>query len=96
MSLFMLGYGGSFLPAAWSYPSEVVCAAKSVYQNVLGWIATSIVTSVPPIIAAAMPGNNVYPLFFFFGAYGIFGFTYIYLKLIESKGRTYEKIISLY
>jgi hypothetical protein len=86
----MIVYGGSFLPVSWSYPSEIVAAEQSVIPNVIGWIATAIVTSIPPIVVGAMPNGNAYPLFIFFGCYGIFGVIMIYLKLIESKGKTYE------
>ncbi len=96
MCLYMVAYGGSFLPVSWSYPSEIVAAEQTLIPNVIGWIGTSIVTSVPPIIIGAMPDHNAFPLFFFFGGYAIFGFTVIYLKLIESKGLTYEEIISKY
>ena len=82
MSLYMLVYGASFLPVSWSYPSEIIPAEQAVYANVFGWIATSIVVSVPPIVVGAMPGNNAYPLFFFFGAYGIFGSTIAYFKFV--------------
>jgi hypothetical protein len=55
-----------------------------------GWIATSIVVSCPPIIKAAMPDGNTYPIFLFFGIYGIFGTIVLYKWLVETKGKTYE------
>ena len=54
------------------------------------WLSLWIVVSVPPIVVGAMPDNNAYPLFFFFGFYGLIGFIYLYLKMVETKGRTYE------
>jgi MFS family permease len=89
-------YGATFLPVSWSYPSEIIPAESAVYANIFGWIATTIVVSVPPIVTGAMPNHNAYPLFFFFGFYGIFGTIYIYMKLVESKGRTYEEIVKEY
>ncbi len=85
----MLIYGGTFLPVSWSYVSEIVPPQEVVVLNVIGWIATWIVTTVPPIIKGIMPGNNTYPCFFFFGTCGIIGTTYAYFKMVESKGRSY-------
>lgn len=96
MSLFMLLYGATFLPVSWSYPSEIIPAEQAVFANTLGWIATCIVVSVPPIIVGAMPDHNAYPLFFFFGIWGVFGSLYVFCSMVESKGRTYEEIIKEY
>lgn len=93
MALYMAAYGASFLPSSWSYPSEIMPANKSILPNAAGWIATAIVTSVPPIIVGAMPDHNAYPLFIFFGTYGIFGFTILFMYMVESKNKTYEEII---
>jgi hypothetical protein len=78
---------------AWSVPSEIIPADVAIYANVPGWIATSIVVTCPPIIAGDMPNGNVYPLFFFFAAYGIFASIVLYKYLVETKGKTYEQII---
>jgi len=67
-----------------------MAAEQSLFPNIMGWIATSIVTSVPPIIVGIMPNNNAYPLFLFFGVYSIFGLVVLAMKMVESKGRTYE------
>lgn len=96
MALYMAVYGLTFLPSAWAYPSEVMPANKSVLPNAAGWIATAIVTSVPPIIVGIMPNHNAYPLFIFFGVYGIFGFTILFMYMVESKNKTYEEIIKEY
>ena len=96
MAIYMIIYGASFLPVSWSYPSEIIPAEQAVFANTFGWIATSIVVSVPPIIVGIMPGNNAYPLFFFFGAYSTFGSLALYFKMVESKGRTYEEIVKEY
>jgi hypothetical protein len=86
----MATYGISFLPTAWSYPSDILAPEQTLIPNVVGWIATTIVTTIPPIVVGAMPGHNAYPLFFFFSAYCIFGLVIIVWKMVESKGRTYE------
>jgi hypothetical protein len=54
------------------------------------------VTIVPPLVVGAMPNHNSYPLFFFFGLCGIVSSVIIYLKMVESKGRTYEQIVAKY
>jgi len=90
MSIYMALYGGSFLPISWSYPSEIMTADQSLVPNILGWIATAIVTSVPPIVVGIMPNHNAWPLFVFFGFYGVFGLLVLIWKMVESKNRTYE------
>jgi hypothetical protein len=62
--------------------------------NIIGWVCVAIVTSVPPLVVGAMPENNAYPLFFFFGAYGIFAYIILHLWMKESKGLTYEQVIA--
>ncbi len=93
MCAFMALYGSTFLPIAWAVPSEIIPPHEAVYANVPGWLATSLTITVPPIIKEAMPDNNTYPLFFFFGGYGIFGSMMLYLFLVETKGKTYEEIV---
>lgn len=93
MCIYMLLYGATCLPVAWSVPSEIIPADEAIYANIPGWIATSVVVTCPPIISAAMPNGNSYPLFFFFGAYGIFASIVLYKWLVETKGKTYEQII---
>jgi hypothetical protein len=39
--------------------------------NITGWVCLTIVTMIPPLVVGAMPDNNAYPLFIFFGYYGI-------------------------
>lgn len=72
MSIYMFLNGGAVLTAAYSYPSEILAPEVAFIPNTLGWLALAIVTSVPPIIVGLMPENNAYPLFLFFGGYGIF------------------------
>ncbi len=74
--------GACILTMGWSYPSEVLSPDVTMIPNILGWIGLSIVTSVPPLIVGIMPENNAYPLFFFFGGYGIFAviILFIYMK----------------
>lgn len=93
MCVYMLFFGSTFFPVSWSVPSEIIPPEEAVYANVPGWIATSIVVSCPPIVKAAMPDGNVYPIFLFFGVYGIFGTIVLYKWLVETKGKTYEQII---
>lgn len=61
--------------------------------NIIGWICISIVTSIPPLVVGLMPDNNAYPLFLFFGGYGIFALFILKIWMKESKGLTYEQII---
>jgi len=59
----------------------------------MNWIALAISTLVPPLISGSMPDNNPYPVFIFFGLYGIIGFVRVRLKLKESDGFSYNEII---
>ena len=93
MCVYMLFFGSTFFPVSWSVPSEIIPSKDAIYANVPGWIATSIVVSCPPIIQAHMHDGNVYPIFLFFGAYGIFGSIILYKWFVETKGKTYEQII---
>jgi len=49
--------------------------------NIIGWIATSLVTSVPPLVVGAMPNGNAYPLFIFFAAYGLFAYVLLHFYM---------------
>ncbi len=79
MSIYMALYGGNILTVCYSYPSEVMAPHMAVYPNIMNWIALTLVTSVPPIIVGAMPDNNAYPLFFFFGGFGIIATIVIFI-----------------
>lgn len=85
--------GGTIYTVGFSYPSEVLAPKLAFLPNILGLIGLTIVTSVPPLVVGAMPGNNAYPLFIFFGCYGIFAFVILILYMKESKGLTYKQII---
>jgi hypothetical protein len=75
------------------YPSEVIPANVALIPNLVHWLGLAIATLVPPLIAGAMPNNNTYPIFIFFGIYGIFAFTHVFNSLKESDGKTYNEII---
>ena len=89
MSIFMALYGGNILTIAWGYPSEILTPKVTMIPNIIGWIATSLVTSVPPLVVGAMPNGNAYPLFIFFAVYGLFAYVILHFYMIESKGKTY-------
>jgi MFS family permease len=86
-------FGGAFICQSWAYPSEIIPASKALVPNIVNWIALSISTLVPPIIAGIMPDNNPYPVFIFFGMYGFFGLIHVWRVLRESDGHTYLEII---
>lgn len=93
MCIYMAVYGASFISPIWSYPSEVIPASQALVPNVVHWLALAISTLVPPVITGIMPGNNAYPVFLFFGVYGIIGFIHVFKTMKESDGKSYNEII---
>ena len=67
--------------------------SQSLIPNIIHWIALAIATLVPPLVAGAMPNNNSYPVFLFFGFYGLISFFHIFRHLRESDGKSYNEII---
>jgi len=57
--------------------------------NIIGWIATAMVTSIPPLVVGAMPNGNAYPLFIFFGVYGFLSYFPLQFFMVESKDKSY-------
>ena len=53
----------------------------------------SFATLIPPLISGAMPNDNPWPVFIFYGVYTLIGFLHIKVKLQESDGKTYMEII---
>jgi hypothetical protein len=89
----MVVYGASYISPIWAYPSEIIPAKKALLPNIVHWISLATSTLIPPIIARTMPNNNSYPVFFFFGLYGLFSLMHIIPFLRESDGLTYNEII---
>ena len=58
--------------------------------NIMSWSALAVSTLVPPLITGIMPDNNPFPVFIFFGLYGIIGFVHVRVKLKESDGFSYN------
>jgi hypothetical protein len=77
----MIIYGAAFVSPIYAYPSEVIPASEALFSNIMHWVALSISTLVPPLVSKVMPHSNPYPVFFFFGIYGVFGFIHIYRYL---------------
>lgn len=96
MIIYMMIYGGSFISPIWSYPSEVIPASETIIPNIVHWTALALEILIPPLIAGKMPNNNAYPVFFFFGIYGIFGFIHVFRCLRQTDGLTYNEIIKSY
>jgi len=69
MALFMIPCGGGLNAIVYTYPSELVAANLGKYTSAMSWVASALVTIVPPYVVAAMPGNLAYPMFFFFAFY---------------------------
>jgi hypothetical protein len=93
MCLFMIPYGGAFNSPIWAYPSEIVPASQMLGPSLTHWAALALSTLIPPLVMGAMPNNNPYPIFFFYGTVTIFGFIHMYRSLRESDGYTYDQII---
>lgn len=93
MCLFMAVYGVSFISPIWSYPSEIIPASQALLPNIVNWLALALSTLIPPLVTGAMPNNNSYPVFLFFGIYGFLSFFHIFRHLRESDGKSYNEII---
>jgi hypothetical protein len=78
MIIYMIVYGGSFISPIWSYPAEVIPASQAVIPNIVHWTALALEILIPPLIAGGMPNHNAYPVFFFFGIYGLFAFIHVF------------------
>jgi len=89
----MVIYGGSFIAPIWAYPSEIVPASQSLMPNIFHWIALALSTLIPPLVMKVMPDNNPYPVFLFFGIYGLLSLIPVVRYLRESDGLTYKEII---
>ena len=93
MCVYMAVYGVGFISPIWAYPSEVIPAAQQLPANILHWITTAFTMLIPPLVASFMPRNNPYPVFIFFGIYGLIGFAHVRSTLRESNGLTYKQIV---
>jgi hypothetical protein len=93
MCIYMAIYGLGFLSPIWSYPSEVIPANKAMSANILQWVTLAICLLVPPLITGSNNGNP-FPVFFFFGIYGLIGFIHVRATIRESSGLTYKQLIS--
>ena len=93
MCIYMAIYGVAFISPIWAYPSEVIPAAQQLPANILHWLSLAFSMLVPPLVSSVMPGNNPYPVFIFFGIYGLIGFVHVRSTLKETNGLTYKQII---
>lgn len=93
MCFYMAVYGVAFISPIWAYPSEVIPASQQLPANILHWLSLSFSMLVPPLVSSFMPRSNPYPVFIFFGVYGIIGFIHVRSTLRESNNRTYKEII---
>ena len=81
MSIFMAIYGVAFISPIWAYPSEVIPAAQQLPANILHWLSLSFSMLIPPLVSSFMPGNNPWPVFVFFGVYGVIGLVHVRMVL---------------
>ena len=77
MCIFMIIFGGAFINQNWAYPSEVIPASESRIPNIVHWLTLSTANLVPPLVSGAMPNNNPFPVFIFFGIYCFIGFIHV-------------------
>lgn len=83
MAVFMIPCGGGLNAIVYAYPSELVPPSMGKYTSAMSWLASAIVSVVPPYVVGAVPGNLAYPMFFFFAFYlGIVSF--INIRLLPS------------
>lgn len=92
MCMYMAIYGLGFLSPIWSYPSEVIPAGRAMPANILQWATLAICLLIPPLISGLNNGNP-FPVFFFFGIYGLLGFIHVRSTIRESNGLTYKQLI---
>jgi hypothetical protein len=69
MSIFMVPCGAGLTSVIWSYPSELVGPAHGKYSSLLSWTGAALVTTIPPYVVKTVPGNNAFPIFYFFAVY---------------------------
>jgi hypothetical protein len=92
MCIFMAVYGLGFLSPIWAYPSEVIPASESLPSNILHWVTLAICLLIPPLVKGFNNGNP-YPVFIFFGIYGLIGFIHVRSVIRESNGLTFKEIV---
>ena len=76
--IYMIMFGLLVTPVLWSYPIEIIPPSQVGVTVMITWIALAITVIVPPLILEQMPGNNPYPIFFFFGGYMVASFVYMW------------------
>ena len=81
MCLFMIVFGAGYISPMWAYPPEIIPSHEQSLVNVLHWLSIAITMLIPPLVAGIMPENNPYPVFIFFGIYGLLGFIHIKMTL---------------
>ncbi len=92
MLIYMVTFGLVFSPVSWAYPVEIVSAEHSSFGNILTWVSLALTSLIPPIIINRMEGN-AWPVFMFFAVYTTFSLIYMWMNLIETKGRKYQDFI---
>lgn len=92
MCIYMAIYGAGFISPIWAYPSEIIPASQALPSNILHWITLALSMLIPPLVAG-YNNKNPYPVFIFFGIYGLIGFIHVRFTLRESNGLTYKQII---
>lgn len=50
MILYMIFFGTFFSPVSFSYPAEIIPAAKNTLATTFTWIALAITTLIPPVV----------------------------------------------
>ena len=78
----MIMFGLLITPVLWSYPAEIIPPSQNGVTVMMTWVALSITAIIPPIIIERMPGNNPYPIFFFFGGYTMISLIYMWFYLV--------------
>lgn len=93
LCIYMVIYGATYISPIWAYPSEIIPASQALVPNIINWISLATSTLIPPLVLKAMPDNNPYPVFFFFGGYGLLCLLHVVPTMKESDGHTYNEII---
>jgi hypothetical protein len=65
----MIPCGGGVNSIVYSFPSELVAASQGKYSSAVSWMASAMVSLIPPFVVSATPDNLAYPMFFFFALY---------------------------
>ena len=91
--IFVFGFGISFGIIIWIYIPEILPTIGCSICVAVNWFCVSLVALIFPYLVIQI---KIYGVFMFFACCGIFGTAFIYVFVLESKGKTYNQMEFLY